>query len=472
MDIPVGVTLNSSRLGHQETDQYRVSQTFSETGTRISHLESLLRGLEDGLHMYPRPDLAPLVNWPGGKNLKIHRWFRYREGFSPQLISELKLSGRLLDPFCGCGSIMVGAAYLNKESVGIDLNPLAVFAARVKLRPLTSPQIKSVQAFGKSLARSINSIEAWPLPALKIARKVFEPEILQTVLRIRAAIEASSGGKAVADFLQLVWLGILQDVGSYFQEGNGIKYRNKKRTRSGYVRRPEGDWQTQRFGDDQKKFVCDSFRRRLEIMVSDTQEWHTGAWGAQKVIEGDMLEISAGMEEASFDSIIFSPPYANRFDYFEAMKVELWFGEFVRTYEDMVQLRKRSLRSHLGADLGKSAVKVPIIEEIVELMDRDSYAWRMRVPSLLRGYFHDMYDVLSACRKLLAPGGRCHIVVGNSAYAGVIIPVDTLIGHLGIAAGFNKASVMAVRHLTVASQQRSRLQGLEHYMRESVVELS
>ena len=101
-----------------------------------------------------------------------------------------------------------------------------------------------------------------------------------------------------------------------------------------------------------------------------------------------------------------------------------------------------------------------------------AYHRRMRVPALVRGYFSDMAAVLRSCRHVLVPGGQCCIVVGNSAYGGVIIPTDSLIARLGLAAGFDEAAVVPVRHLTVAPQQRNDLRGREASMRESVVVLS
>lgn len=38
-------------------------------------------------------------------------------------------------------------------------------------------------------------------------------------------------------------LAILEGVGSYFKEGNGIKYRNKKRQKGKYENRADGEWQ-------------------------------------------------------------------------------------------------------------------------------------------------------------------------------------------------------------------------------------
>lgn len=434
-------------------------------------VEAILRSLDTAHLGAERPWLVPLVNWRQGHSLPIHRWLRYREGFSPQLITALELGERILDPFCGSGSIMLGAAQLSRVAVGIDVNPLAAFASRVKLWPLTRDEVKQARSFRASIATALTTIAPAPAPNLRIVDKVFEPAILEAVLALRAAIEQCRGTDATRNFLRLAWLSILEPVGSYFKEGNGIKYRNRKRLRDGYTLRPDGYWQLERFGPDQRAFVLQRFDRQLGEMLADVTAWKQGTWHLQQVIEANSVEETSRMAPESFDSVIFSPPYANRFDYFESQKVELWFGGFVSTYDDMGRLRRRSLRSHLGADLGTCNAVVPELQELIDLIDPNSYAVRMRVPALLRGYFADMQAILSECRRLLRPGGKVHIVVGNSAYGGVIIPTDSLIARIGLGVGFHRATVNPVRHLTVAPQQRMDLVGQESFMRESIVEL-
>lgn len=440
--------------------------------TKNQNLSTILRRINDSFPFRNRSDLAPFVNWKGNAASPIHRWLRYREAYSPNLIDKLSLGDKILDPFCGCGSILLGAAQSGYTSAGIDVNPLATFAARVKLTPLSKPQIRAAQAFADRLTTQIAKATPWPAPGLAIAGKVFEPEILETLLRIRAMIESGFGAdKCIRNFLHLAWVAILERVGSYFKEGNGIKYRNRKRLKTGYVLRPEGEWQEDRFGIDQKKFVQDSYLSHLRMMLQDTRFWKKGRWRDQVVIEGNVLEMDQLLPRKKFNSIVFSPPYANRFDYFESMKVELWFGGFVDSYQANNQLRKISLRSHLGADLNRPYEPVEPLESLIDLMDRDASSWRMGVPDLLRGYFDDMRLTLKHCRKLLGDGS-CYIVVGNSAFAGVIVPTDVLLAKIGLECGFKKAELLVTRHLTVAPQQRNQLSSLEDNMRESVVVLS
>ncbi|MYF98000.1 SAM-dependent methyltransferase [Candidatus Poribacteria bacterium] len=435
-------------------------------------LEKILREVNDTVPFRNRSDLSSFVNWKGNADSPIHRWLRYREAYSPNLITKLGLGDNILDPFCGCGSILIGAAENGNTATGIDINPLAIFAAKVKLTPLSRTQLTAVQKYVNNLDSNTDSAKCWPIPELSIASKVFEPTILETLLRIRSLTESTfSDDKECRDFLHLAWVAILEKVGSYFKEGNGIKYRNKKRMKTGYTHRPEGQWQLERFGSDQKKFTLETFCDHVRMMLRDARFWRKGAWRDQVAIEGSVLEMDRLLPDRKFDSIVFSPPYANRFDYFESMKVELWFGGFVDSYESINRFRKASLRSHLGADLNRSYRSVANLERFITLMDQDASSWRMGVPDLLRGYFDDMRVTLKHCKKLIT-GGKCFVVVGNSAFAGVIIPTDVLLANLGLECGFKKAEILLTRHLTVSPQQRNKLQNLENNMRESVVVLS
>jgi hypothetical protein len=440
------------------------------TTSTLQTQASILRELDSRVELGTRSDLATLVHWKQNNSAPVHRWYKYREGFSPELIDVLGLGRRILDPFAGSGSVMVGAAERGLVSTGIDVNPLATFVSRVKLTPLTPRQLEAVRLHAESVGRGQFADESWPTPALNIAEKLFEPEILTTIMQLRRTIEDFAQDEPVHRYLLLAWISSLETVGSYFKEGNGIKYRNMKRAPNAYVRRTEGEWQQTRFGEDQRAFAVKTYIRRLEHMLEDDASVDRSTWAPQRVETGSATAALPRLDGA-MDSILFSPPYANRFDYFEALKVELWFGGFVSSYEELRRLRKASMRSHLASDLSQPSEHLDELDGLIDLMDPESYAMKTRVPGLLAGYFDDMRQVLEQCRRLVVTGGRVFVVVGNSAYAGVIVPSDVLIAELGRRVGFSNARVSRVRALTVAPQQRQRLDGLSEYMRESVVEL-
>ena len=65
---------------------------------RRNPLEVLLRRINNTVPFYDRPDLSSFVNWKGNAEAPIHRWLRYREAYSPHLITKLALGKRVLGP--------------------------------------------------------------------------------------------------------------------------------------------------------------------------------------------------------------------------------------------------------------------------------------------------------------------------------------------------------------------------------------
>ena len=67
-----------------------------------------------------------------------HRWFNYKEGFSPILVekifNEYKLdkSSVVCDPFCGAGTTVAVAKAKGMRSIGFEVNPFAAFITKVK----------------------------------------------------------------------------------------------------------------------------------------------------------------------------------------------------------------------------------------------------------------------------------------------------------------------------------------------------
>src|ERR1700687_311957 len=102
------------------------------------------RRLEKGLPMQFAPELGKLVISSDNDLLPVHRWFKYKEAYSPaipwELLSflDIKIAKPIfvLDPFCGVGTTVLSAQLNEKQvrsALGIERNPFAAFVARTKL---------------------------------------------------------------------------------------------------------------------------------------------------------------------------------------------------------------------------------------------------------------------------------------------------------------------------------------------------
>lgn len=427
--------------------------------------ERVVRHLDGEFPMRVRPEYAAAVNFSGSYEQPVHRWFRYREGFSPAMMRHIQSGSRVYDPFCGCGTALIEAARQEIEAVGTDVNPLAVFVARTKSANYSAAEVADFTSMARR-AQKEDRGRADP-PRMQLLPKLFLPPVLDELLRIKAVIDDAPNAR-VADLLRLAWVAILEDCSNVFKEGNGLKYRSKRRAPGRYVEIPAHVWISGHFGHDVREFVRTRWRRATDAMREDLLA-RARAWRTPCVIEASCLDQEVPTRVGAVDTAIFSPPYANRFDYFEAFKVELWMGDFVDDPKSLAMLRKRSMRNNLTVR-ERADHRVPELEALLGLMDPSSTSVRMGIKETLRGYFEDVSKLAANLRNCLRPGGKSICVVGNSAYAGVLIPTDTLCAMIFRNSGFKVDSVDVARHLTVSPQQR-RLMSPEllQRMRESVV---
>ena len=415
---------------------------------------------------------AQLVNYSSLSDEPVHRWFRYREGYSLQLvkelISDLPKGSIVVDPFCGCGTTLVAAQQLGYESYGFDINPISTLVSRVKTYSYNSAQVESIYTHFVTMLKLTRRSAAGDPPALKIINKVFNADVLHALLVLRKYLDELDD-MVVAKFLKVGWLSILEGVSNVFKEGNGIKYRNRKRTPHGYITIPDEQWQRARqFPDDKFCFVFDRFKQQIDQMLFDI-EGRTARLPKSHVIEADAATLSEHIPANSVASVVFSPPYCNCFNYFKIFKIELWMGEFVKSYHEIQILNRRAMRSHVETYLEREGdTPNQHVEQFVELID-PANLWDQRIPRAIRGYFIDMKNTLSEINTILRPGGSCVIVVGNSAYGGIVIPTDALLAELGEEEGLKVERIAVARHLTTSSQQKCFLNDVRTYLRESLV---
>jgi len=427
--------------------------------------EKLALAMQSQTPVYDEPGLRKAVNFDGSRSVPVHRWFKYREGFSPSILDRLNGNQRVFDPFCGCGTTLIEAKRRGVNAVGTDVNPLAVFVARVKTRNYNAKHRREFKIWTK---RASEFRGMWPAPEMHLLPKLFQPEALTELLRLRAGLENCDDSR-VRDLLRLCWLNILERCSNVFKEGNGLKYRNKKRQPGRYATVPDRIWIPRYFGDSIRDFVRRRWREQCVAVACDLEETTEGGQSKIDILERSCLDASIGEEVQKCDASVFSPPYANRFDYFEAFKIELWMGNFVKSAEQMRGLRNLSMRNNLTVRTGEVRRRQDL-EEFLGLMEESASSVRMGIRETLRGYFDDVTLLTINLLNVLEKGGKVLCVVGNSAYAGVLVPTDLLCARIFAEAGFTVEKVEVARHLHVSSQQRGNMvAGLEPYMRESVI---
>lgn len=404
------------------------------------------------------------VNYTDDISTPIQRWYRYREGYSTSLvrgiIQRYGTEGNkvILDPFCGSGSTLLEAKRMGLDSMGFEVNPFACLLSRVKTRNYSKDDKSGLEQIRNVISTGVDKFEPCGKPSLEIIDNLFAPDSLEFLLRCRKAIEDSEGvSQKSIDLARLAWLSILEDCSPFRKDGNGIRKRkasnfpvpNAARTRS----------------------ILES---KMEEMLSD-MDYAIGIGESEpNVVCDTALRMTDHIGAESIGGAIFSPPYANCFNYTEIYKVELWMGGFVKRYEDLKLLRCESLRSHLKNPNVKMNSACPGEEpELYDLVSdlRSSDMCDEKIPDMVLSYFIDMFKVIDDLHSAIQPGGFCVITVSNSAYGGIVVPTDLLLAKHAERRGFVVEEIEVARLIVTSSQQCARTADYKDFLRESVIYL-
>ena len=129
----------------------------------------------------------------------------------------------------------------------------------------------------------------------------------------------------------------------------------------------------------------------------------------------------------------FSPPYPNSFDYTDIYNVELWTLGYLDSQYANSTLRNATLSSHVQISRGFTSPPAgsPTLSDVLaKLKEKQHKLWDPMIPSMIGAYFSELHSVLDHLSQILNDGASAWIVVGDSRYAGVQVPVANVLEEL------------------------------------------
>jgi site-specific DNA-methyltransferase (cytosine-N4-specific) len=259
----------------------------------------------------------------GNTSYLTHNFHPYPAKFIPQIpksiIKTLTKEGEVvLDPFCGCGTTLVEAKLLNREAIGVDINPIATLITRAKTNKLSQDEIQLTTALLASIERDIEDYYNqsvtinYKIPDFNNIEHWFQQNVLHELGIIKFHIDNIKNEK-LKTYLYTALSAIIVTVSN--QESD---------TRYAAVDKRIKDFRT--FSEFSKK-VKDMNTRMSEFskMASDAPV---------RVYTADTRNMSF-LKNDSVDLIVTSPPYANTYDYYLYHKLRMyWLGYDVNIVKD------------------------------------------------------------------------------------------------------------------------------------------
>jgi DNA modification methylase len=350
---------------------------------------------------------------------------RYPAKMFPPLVNTIFESGgvttgKILDPFCGSGEVLMAARARGMSVSGIDLNPYATLLSRVRCDgfPITIARKKLSEVFEQvpeaNLEKPINwkNKHYWFTPAV-----LAELEIIRSVIYAKDLYSSMSG--------RAVILALTQSIRICSKADN----RSPKTFISKHAKKTKHSLQPS------IRVIATSI---LEELATRNFSGKTAA--KVNVLLGDTSDpfiwSSLGRD---FDYIVTSPPYINAQDYFRNFKLESYFLEGIIPFEaDQIKPRfigtERNLKSatHLGYSQGVSNASLK------KFLADPSVPGDAKL--IVNNYLGAMNSVAKSMVKSLRKGGTVWMVLGDNHIRGHQIQTSKIVTELLELNGFSFVS--------------------------------
>ncbi len=371
----------------------------------------------------------------------------YKGKFHPKLVRALlnyvipSDKVLVLDNFAGSGTLLLEACWLGLNSVGTDINPLSKLTSVVKCASLTlDPKMlkNAIEKYIKTLEDSKpirvdgpnrwqtrphhrNDIEDELNDLPKAITVALTPSIIESIIRARETIRVTTNDQ-FADFILIGLAGTISDL----------------------VRRKEGDF----LGVLRERLMHLYLRVYLFDRINDVLKINLGK---SKTYQMDCRKMK-GIRTETIDAIINSPPYSTALDYLR------------NDLPQLTLLRLADLAKIESKMIGNPNFKVypdNILQEMTE--GKPAYSLlpeegKMVLKELVEGgrrkeairsyrFFVDMQAVIGEMYRVLKPGCKCVMIVGNNHFkvaSGNYIEIrnDQVITSLAKRTGFKEDMVI------------------------------
>lgn len=326
-----------------------------------------------------------------------HGYHRYPAKFLPNLVKKLIEEYTLptdlvVDFFAGCGTTLVEAKVHGRQSIGVDINPVAELITKVKINPIEPEELalgflNLIELFENfnpnnySETSSHERIDYWFFSDHKY-RISFLYEIILSI-----------SDEKIREFFLVSLSHILKNCSKWLQSSTKPQIDPHKipidpfvafKMHSKQMIKKNSDFYNQLDKDNFLETVC-------EIRLEDARK--------------------TSLVSDSVGAIITSPPYVTSYEYADIHQLTAYWYDYV---SDLQEFRKGFIGTFYSLNQN-TIVESELGQEIVDqLLTKDK-----RKAKEVANYFNDMYAVATEMHRVLRLGGHACLVIGDTTFLGV-----------------------------------------------------
>lgn len=432
------------------------------------------------------------VSYQLSKKDSLHRWLKYKEGFSSQLVNKLldqfdvRPGELVLDPFLGSGTTAIVCQMRGINSMGYDILPTSNIAIAAK---------QNVFKYDiKELHQLILELEQVSVPDdfndhfeyITITDGAFPEQTEKDVVFYTRWIENSIYSENVKNLVKLCILNCLEPISYTSKDGQflGWDYRSKKMLILAERRKAQGKKPIIKKDKGVLPALKKCLLEELEAVYNDIRYIQTHAKSTNATINyvsGSVLFELPKQPADTVSCVITSPPYCNRYDYTRTYGLELNYLGLstkdisalrqtllsctVENHSKMQQLEDYYSCIGRHEDFGKVTQIVQentALQEIIVALHKRNDNGDINNNGVLRmveGYFTELaflyFEIFRVCKK----GAKVAFVNDNVRYGGEVIPVDFLCTNLAEQIGFKPLKIYTLKQLKGNSSQQMKKYG-------------
>ena len=424
------------------------------------------------------------VSFQANKKNPFYRWFKYKEGFSSNLvkyyIKKYAYEGKeILDPFSGAGTTLFAAAELGCNATGIELLPVGVFAVEARKAAEKIDTIK-LNSIVSNLWDEIDKITnpRKHIKHIRITKGAF-PEATEKDLN-KFLSYAEKLESDYANLLKFSAFTVLEEISYTRKDGQYLRWDHRSNRSNGKKKFNKGEIYNFR------KAVVTKLYEILNDMnpnsnLSLFSNGNSVSNGKIINFQDSCLTKLTEFDDNYFDCVITSPPYCNRYDYTRTYALELIFlgcdNEMVKELrqsmlsctvenkskiESIKQFYESINRINTFEIVFQTFESSAAMREIIELLDYYKSIKKLNnngISRMVKNYFFEMAFTIFELTRILKKGGRIIMVNDNVQYAGEEIPVDLILSEFAENFGLKVEQIIVLQQKKGNSSQQMGLHG-------------
>ena len=400
-----------------------------------------------------------IMQFNKNKKEPIHRWYPFVEGYSKEFIKSIinevnKKDLVCLEPFSGSGTTSLELQHNNIPCYSFEINPLMYIIAKVKLE--NGYDLNKVELWHDFIQNKRTVIDADLKTVFSTLYEEdnkkkwnYDKTVGLAIQKLKTSIGFIKEEKYKNLFF-VVLSSILLDVSNLYRNGKCLSYKK--------------NWQEINLSEAD---VFKKFDNKINKEIkNDIQSIKKTAQNNQDILfnEDSRVGIEKKIKNNSIDLVITSPPYLNSRDYTDTYMLELKTLGLTNTYEEVRNLREKTLRSHVQIKWqDNESINNKTLESTLKLLKDctgDQEIWNSSILDMIRLYFVDMQKIFHVLYKKMKIGGRIYFNVSNSAYFNVMINTLEICAEIAVNEGFKVIEIRKARKLKPSPQQKEHIGNL------------